>query len=506
MARTLFKMKEGVSFQGNRGDGTDNGNIIRIIKGNVDPTSTAVEAEAGSLFLRTDSAALYIKTDGGSTTNWSLVSTGSGAEDGFQNTFIGKSGLGSETPTYSSTNVVTDGNSLESEIGALDAEIGAAIATAAARTTGAISDQAINLNIEALDDAIGPDVTSTNYAVAADAVNANISALDVQIKTNADAISALSSGISWRDPVIALTEDGDLQTAIEGATLSTLLPFSDDEGTQMVIGDFSADDYILSKNSSGTDRLWQVYDDTGTLKLTLVGFNALATGNTFFVINDLSDSPAAQEGNSLFSYNGTDLVKIADVDWSVATGISLSGTYTAASGTVASGDSVEEAIEKVDGNNIATTSAVGSGAGNSDMGTYTGSIITDNQTAKQNIQELETEIESLETSITGTSITTSSNSDVDTISVSTENVMGVEWTFGCDDSVAVGRYMGRVIALTNSAGTSVDYNEFSILEVGTAPTVTASVTASAGSINLNIANGSANTITVTVTRKILRTA
>ena len=114
-------------------------------------------------------------------TVWVTQGQASVTEIGFLQAFIGKSGNGNETPNYGSNHVVTDNDHLEKAIGDLDAEIGAAVVTAQARTAGAISDQAVNLNVEALDDAIGANVTSTNQTTAGDSVNANLGALDTAI-------------------------------------------------------------------------------------------------------------------------------------------------------------------------------------------------------------------------------------------------------------------------------------------------------------------------------------
>ncbi len=150
------------------------------------PGSGATLVEDGNTASKGD--ALYIQdgTDAGKQfayngSTWVQQGSASSTEIGYLQTFIGKSGNGNETPDYASTNVVTDGDSLETAVGDLDAEVGVAVATPQARTAGPISDQAINLNIEAVDDAIGADVTSTNQATAADSVNANISALDTAI-------------------------------------------------------------------------------------------------------------------------------------------------------------------------------------------------------------------------------------------------------------------------------------------------------------------------------------
>jgi len=54
--------------------------------------------------------------------NWVLFGgSASQAELGFLRDYVGKTGPGAETPTYSSTNVVTQSSNLESAIGALDA-------------------------------------------------------------------------------------------------------------------------------------------------------------------------------------------------------------------------------------------------------------------------------------------------------------------------------------------------------------------------------------------------
>lgn len=53
-----------------------------------------------------------------------IASANTEAELGFIRVFIGKSAAGSETPTYSSTNFVVNATSLETAIGALDAQLG----------------------------------------------------------------------------------------------------------------------------------------------------------------------------------------------------------------------------------------------------------------------------------------------------------------------------------------------------------------------------------------------
>jgi hypothetical protein len=169
------------------------------------PGAGATLVEDGNAESQGD--ALYIQdgTDAGKQfafngTGWVLQGSASSTEIGYLQAFMGKSGNGSETPDYASTNVVTDGDSLEKGISDLDAEVGAGVATAQSRTAGPISDQAINLNVEALDDAIGADVTSTNQTTAGDSVNENITALDTAIGNDVAGAEARTVGsISVQD-------------------------------------------------------------------------------------------------------------------------------------------------------------------------------------------------------------------------------------------------------------------------------------------------------------------
>jgi hypothetical protein len=163
---------------------TGEANNVFIVNGT--PGSGATLVEDNNTESKGD--ALYIQdgTDAGKQfayngTDWVQQGSASQTELGFIHTFMGKSGNGNETPDYASTNVITDGDSLEKGVSDLDAEVGGAIATPQSRTAGPISDQAINLNVEAIDDAIGADVTSTNQVTAADSINENITALDSAI-------------------------------------------------------------------------------------------------------------------------------------------------------------------------------------------------------------------------------------------------------------------------------------------------------------------------------------
>lgn len=204
---------------------------------------------------------------------------------------------------------------------------------------------------------------------------------------------------SWRKPLKALTND----TVTAGVARDLVAsPFADDETPLLTAADFTVGDFIVA-DADGTPVLLEVtaVSAPNVTFSTPVSEPALSANDTFLVENYLPDSPGAQEGYAISNYNGSIMVKIGDIDWDFATGINISSGYTAQNGSISSADSVESAIEKLDGNQQDLTSAVGVAQGDVDMGTYTGTLLNDNESAKQNIQQLETEAEALRSSIGG---------------------------------------------------------------------------------------------------------
>jgi len=377
-------------------NGTDTTIDIFLYDGNPNGVVTAAR---GSLVSDTTNGALYINTNGA--TAWTDFSTGGGSalEEGYIRAFIGKSGAGPETPDYNAAtggtvNWIGNNDNLELAIGKIDQKLGATF-TAETRTKGQLTPatDSIMTMLAAIDDAIGADseMTSTNYIALANSIYANLSALDAQVKTNADAI-AMSQ--NWRPLTIGTTEDTDLNAAADGTALTTLLPFSDDDDGKLPIGAFSDGDYLLSKNTSGADKIFEVYDDGGTLKVRQAGVDPLATGDTFITTYYLPD-PSGGENSAIVWYDGTDLIKIADVDWQLATGINLSSGYAAAVAAAypAASDTVETAISKLHKDVLDLVTLTGVSLGAQDLGTFTGEIIQDNRTIKQALQDLETAVE-----------------------------------------------------------------------------------------------------------------
>lgn len=168
--------------------------------------------------------------------------------------------------------------------------------------------------------------------------------------------------------------------------------FSDNEsgldGTAFAVGEF------LIGDVDGTPALWEVTAVTSATDITVAAANPALTENDGFIVRSyLPDSPGDQENQALVAYQDGNIIKLADVDWNFATGISLSTGYSAQNGTISSADTVETAIEKLDGNQQDIQTLAGVAQGSTDLGTFTGTTIPDNQTIKQALQALETAYE-----------------------------------------------------------------------------------------------------------------
>lgn len=116
-------------------------------------------------------------------------STSDVAELGYIRTFIGKTGPGSENPSYTSTNVVAQGSNLETAISALDVTFGSGAITnttssyalTSSMTWGGGSDT-LTLALNQLNNAVGSRTfTDQNVATNGQTVTASIDALDIAV-------------------------------------------------------------------------------------------------------------------------------------------------------------------------------------------------------------------------------------------------------------------------------------------------------------------------------------
>ena len=237
------------------------------------------------------------------------------------------------------------------------------------------------------------------------------------------------SGIKFRSETVRAATGDVLSAGVRDLVAS---PFSDDEGTLLAAADFNVGEYIIG-GVGGTPTLFEV-TAVSAPDITLTaptGGDVLADGDRFVVRAYLPDSDGSQENQALVEYDSStpEINKIGDIDWNFATGINLSSGYTAANGTVSSADSVESAIEKLDQNQKDLNTLSGVAQGDVDLGTFTGSIISDNVSNKVALQELEAEVESItlgdQFSVTSVSATTTLDS------VLADHVMAAKWLVTC---------------------------------------------------------------------------
>lgn len=367
MAEGLHEVGKGYSING----------LADIIRGTDNPASVGRAAPESSLYLRnTGSGAELYQKYGSSDTDWTLMATSSGStvEDGYIRDFIGKTGAGAETPTYSSVTQLTQNSNLEAAIGKLDSVIGNNPTAIARATNPIVPANPVNSNIEQLDNAIGI-TTAGNYISDNDSIGDNLTSLDNQIFQNASDISSLQSGITWIEKVKVITSD-DLSSAS-----GTSFTFSDNDGSAIPL---TIGDRIVSTNASSNDAIYIVQSGAWTTV-------AISTNDQFFVDYNLPNG-ANQEGLSAYKYNGTGMEEVATFDFEVADSINLTSGYTPNSGNINPSESVESAIQKLDGNTDAINQTIGAAQGDTNLGTFTGDIISDNQNVKGALQEIETEI------------------------------------------------------------------------------------------------------------------
>jgi len=279
---------------------------------------------------------------------------------------------------------------------------------------------------------------------------------------------ALSAGVT--DPTSWADNDGGL------------------DGTAFSVGEYVYGDY------DGTPALWEVTVVGGASSITLAAASdPLADGDTFVTRNHLPD-PSGQEDEAIILYNGSGSVKIADVNWEVADAIFLTAGYTAGNGNISASESVNSAIQKLDGNQQDIQSASGLTQGDVDYGSFTGDSLADAQTSKQLFQRVETLLEQLR-GVESTGITT--ETVVDSVPVATG---AVKWLVRIsEDATPTNARAFEVWALNDGSTGSPDWSDYMKLKVGSNFNATIDVDVSGGSMRLKITSSTAG-VTATVRR------
>jgi hypothetical protein len=207
--------------------------------------------------------------------------------------------------------------------------------------------------------------------------------------------SASLDQLSWRSELVRAATGDSLSAGTIDPT-----GFSDLDGT-LPGTSYAVGEYILG-DVDGTPALFEVTAVGGATSITIAAASQpLAANDTFVVQNYLPDSPADQEGQAIIHFpdgGSAPSVKIGDLDWNFADGINFD-SYAAGSGDITSADTVQTAIEKLDGNNDAQDSVLGTAQGATDLGTFSGSTIADNSSVKGALQALETAYEETDANV-----------------------------------------------------------------------------------------------------------
>lgn len=280
-------------------------------------------------------------------------------------------------------------------------------------------------------------------------------------------------------------------------------PLTGDDAPTLLGADFAVDTHIIF-GVGGTPKIMRVSVVAGDV-ITVVNMASvlddLTEGYKYIVEHYLPDTSDAQEKQALVHYTGGSILKIADFNFALADGISLNGSMVDRNGPVLGTDTLQVAVEKLEGDckDAATLSGVARGA--VDLGTFTGDTIPDGQTTKQALQALET---ALEARTQGAGITTQATVD----SVLVDKIKVVKWLVHVFENATPENVQSmEVTALHNGTAaadaTSVDDSVFAKLKLGANFNLTLSVDLSgtgAGQVmRLRAASTSAG-VTVTARR------
>ncbi len=295
--------------------------------------------------------------------------------------------------------------------------------------------------------------------------------------------------LHWRNErVVAATND----TVSAGVVDPTA--FSDNE-SGLDGNDFAVDDYLIG-DANGVPALFRVTAVGGPTSITVAAAaQPIASNDTFVVQNYLPDVGSAQEAQAIvhIPVAGSPVIKIADFNWSLATGINLSGGYAASSGNVAPSDTVEVAIQKLDGVNDAQDSALGLAQGALNFGAFSSPaslLLAASQSAKQLFQRLGDLLAQLR-GVEATGITTAATVD----SVPHATVKAVKWLLHAfEEATPANRQAMEVFALTD--GTSVDETSYAKLKTGANFNLTISVDISGADMRLRAASTTAGVTVV----------
>jgi hypothetical protein len=301
---------------------------------------------------------------GDSATGWVLSNSDESGNIANIRTFIGNDdNSDSGVPEYTESNIIAQGDDLETAIDTLDVEaadvknfIGKGDAADDLPTYSALA------GVE-LDSGYVP-----GYIVDEENLFVSIGKLDEQLQTTA---ALATAGVEWGPVIEAITADDP--------TGKTTGAFSDDSGS--ISGtDFwdetawEVGDEVLSVNAAVLGHLFQWSGTEWTDQGVLENYNARS------VKFDFLDTAAGQRDGAayLMKETGPDVIKIADFDLSTAATIKMATGYNPVSGNPSAADSIQGAVQKIDGNVDAVETVLGTAQGDTDLGNTGLNILADN--------------------------------------------------------------------------------------------------------------------------------
>lgn len=189
--------------------------------------------------------------------------------------------------------------------------------------------------------ASSPDYNQEYYITDGDSLEEAISKLDAALKVVDD---LAATGVNWRSAIMAVTAS---VVDTSPAAYSGTDRFPDDDEPYWSADQWLDGDEVLSINAttSGIIYTWVAASSQW------VATDTLGANDAVSVRYDFIDTPGSQEDGAAYMMKSdlSGVIKIADFDFEDASTIGLSSSYTATSGTITSSDTVESAIEKLDG-------------------------------------------------------------------------------------------------------------------------------------------------------------
>ena len=257
--------------------------------------------------------------------------------------------------------------------------------------------------------------------------------------------------------------------------------------------DLAVGQYVVGDND-GTPALWEITAISSPNITLAAASDPLAEGDTFICKYYLPDSPASQEGQAIIHKTSTVMIKLGDVNWDLADGINLPPGYTAVNGVITPADTVNSALEKLDGNQQDIQSTLGVAQGSINMGTFSAPanlILAASQTVKQLFQRLG----DLWAGLRGTTtvgVTTSTVVD----SVSATNVRAIKWFVVAWETATPANCAAAEVYALSDATSDTDDSVYARLRKGSNIQLGIDVDYTGGNMELSVSANASSTVIV----------